>query len=207
MTDPATNSPDETTEAEATENASAAPEQQAAAQDNAQAAEAASPQAAMEAEIAKYKDQWMRAAAECENLRKRAARDVEEANKYATTSFARDMVGVLDNLLRALDAATPETRTANEAVKNLAEGVELTAKELSGCFEKHGIRRVFPEGQKFDHNTHQAIAQVENPAESGTVVQVLQAGYTIHDRLLRPAMVTVSKGLPEASQMKVDTTV
>lgn len=167
-----------------------------AAPENQEAPDAALVQA-LEGEVAKFKDLWMRAAAETDNVRKRATKDLDEANKYATTSFARDMVSVLENLQRAMAAATPEARAANETLKTLAEGVELTAKELLGTFEKYGIHRFDPTGQKFDHNLHQAVAQIESTHPIGNVVQVLQAGYTIHDRLLRPAMVSVSKGMPE----------
>lgn len=139
----------------------------------------------LKAENAKIKDQALRAMAEAENIRKRAERDVEEAAKYANTALARDLIGVLENLHRA-EAALPEGEQR--------EGVTLTRKELEKAFEKHGIKRMEPTGQKFDHNFHQAVAQVEDPnIEAGSVVQVLQAGYVIKDRLLRPAMVTVSK--------------
>lgn len=160
----------------------------------------------LEAEAAKFKDQWIRAVAEADNIRKRSAKEIEDAGKYATTSFARDMVGVLENLQRAMAAATPEARAASEALRTLVEGIDLTAKELLNLFEKQGIHRIDPAGQKFDHNLHQAVAQVESPQPVGHVVQVLQAGYTIHDRLLRPAMVSVSKGMPESpAHTTVDT--
>lgn len=160
----------------------------------------------LEAEVAKFKDQWIRAVAEADNIRKRSAKEIEDAGKYAATSFARDMVGVLENLQRAVAAATPEARAASEALRTLAEGVELTAKELLSVFEKQGIRRIDPAGQKFDHNLHQAVAQVESEQPAGNVAQVLQAGYTIHERLLRPAMVSVSKGMPEPpAHTSVDT--
>lgn len=139
----------------------------------------------LRAENAKIKDQALRAMAEADNIRKRAEREVEDAAKYANTALARDLIGVLENLHRA-EANLPEGEQR--------EGVSLTRKELEKAFEKHGIKRMEPTGQKFDHNFHQAVAQVEDPnIEAGTVVQVLQAGYVIKDRLLRPAMVTVSK--------------
>lgn len=147
-------------------------------------------------EIAGMKDQALRALAEAENVRRRAERDVAETSKYAVTGFARDLVSVLENLQRAVESIPAQVKAEQPVVANLATGVEMTLNELLGAFEKHGIRRIDPLGQKFDHNLHQAVAQITTPdAEEGTVVQVLQAGYTIHDRLLRPAMVGVaSKG-------------
>lgn len=155
-----------------------------------------------EAELSALKDQALRALAEAENTRRRAERDVQESAKYATTSFARDLVSVLENLQRAT-ASIPDTLKAEQpAVANLATGVEMTLNELLGAFEKHGIKRIDPMGQKFDHNLHQAVAQLPTPdAEEGTVVQVLQAGYTIHDRLLRPAMVGVAMKGEAAKQV------
>lgn len=147
-------------------------------------------------ELAAMKDQALRALAEAENVRRRAERDVAETSKYAVTGFARDLVSVLENLQRAVESIPAQVRVEQPVVGNLAVGVEMTLKELLSAFEKHGIKRIDPLGQKFDHNLHQAVAQIATPdAEEGTVVQVLQAGYTIHDRLLRPAMVGVaSKG-------------
>lgn len=145
-------------------------------------------------EIAALRDQLLRAMAEMENVRRRAQRDQEDATKYAVTGFARDLVNVVENLQRALDSVSPDARAQNEFVKNLTSGVEMTLRELLSVFEKQGIKRIEPLGQKFDHNLHQAMAQVEtSEKEPGTIVQVLQAGYVIHDRLLRPAMVTVAK--------------
>lgn len=147
----------------------------------------------LQAEITALKDRLLRAAAEADNTRKRAVRDVEEASKYATTGFARDMVNVAENLQRALSTIPDAERNSP-----LYQGVDMTLKELLNIFERHGIKRIDPHGQKFDHNFHQAVAQLDAPnEEAGTVVQVLQAGYTIHDRLLRPAMVGVAKGTPK----------
>lgn len=158
-------------------------------------------------EVNQMRDQWVRAVAEAENIRKRAQRDQEETSRYAITAFARDMVNVLENLKRAADSIPPEARTdaENNLLKVLAEGVDMTLQELLQIFQKFGINRIDPNGQKFDHNLHQAVVQVErSDVEAGTVVQVVQSGYTIHDRLLRPAMVAVSKqGEPPK---KVDTT-
>lgn len=155
-------------------------------------------------EMAKYKDQWVRAAAELENVRKRSQRELEENSKYAVTGFARDMVEVLENLMRASGSISPSVRENNDLLKTLGEGVDLTLQELLRVFERYGIRRLDPLNQKFDHNFHQAVVQVDrHDVPAGTVVQVVQAGYVIHDRLLRPAMVAVSKWV-EPPQ-KVDT--
>lgn len=148
-----------------------------------------------DAELASLKDQALRALAETENTRRRAERELADMSKYAVTGFARDLVSVLENLQRAVDSIPAELKESQPAVANLAVGVEMTLKELLGVFNRQGIERIDPMGQKFDHNFHQAIAQIDTPdAEAGTVVQVLQAGYKIHDRLLRPAMVGVAAG-------------
>ena len=156
-------------------------------------------------ELAAARDQRIRAVAEADNIRKRAARELEENSKYAISGFAADMVSVLENLKRASDIIPADKRSGNDLLKSLGEGVDLTLKELLSIFENNGIKRVDPLNTKFDHNLHQAVAQVERTdVIPGTVVQVVQAGYVIHDRLLRPAMVVVSKAA-EANQ-KVDTT-
>jgi molecular chaperone GrpE len=147
-----------------------------------------------EAEAADFKDKALRALAEVENVRRRGEREREDALKYATTNFARDLVSAADNLRRAL-TSVPEAEVKDEMTRNLLAGVAATERELMGAFEKHGIRRVDPKGEKFDHNFHQAIFEVENTGKpAGTVVEVLQSGYVLHDRLLRPAMVGVAKG-------------
>lgn len=144
-------------------------------------------------ELAALKDQALRALAEAENTRRRAEREQQETSKYAVSRFAGDLVNVLENLQRATSSIPETLRAEHQAVANLAVGVEMTLKELLGAFEKHGIRRIDPKGQKFDHQLHQAVAQMpDEAAEPGTVLQVVQAGYTIHDRLLRPAMVVVA---------------
>ncbi len=148
-----------------------------------------------DAEIAALKDQALRALAETENTRRRAERELGDMSKYAVTGFARDLVSVLENLQRAIDSVPAELKASQPAVANLVVGIEMTLNELLGVFNRQGIERIEPMGQKFDHNFHQAIAQIDTPdAEAGTVVQVLQAGYKIHDRLLRPAMVGVAAG-------------
>jgi molecular chaperone GrpE len=156
-------------------------------------------------ELAAMKDQALRALAEVENNRRRTERELADMAKYAVTGFARDLVSVLENLQRALDNIPEELIAEQPAVGNLYTGVEMTLKELIGIFARQGIQRIDPMGEKFDHNFHQAVAQIESPdAEAGTVVQVLQAGYTIHDRLLRPAMVGVSAAASDEHK-KLDT--
>jgi molecular chaperone GrpE len=156
-------------------------------------------------QLAQMKDQWIRAVAETENVRKRTERDRDEMSKYAVTSFARDMVSVLENLKRASESIPAEVRAQDEKLKTLAEGVDLTLQEMLSIFDRYHIKRIDPMGEKFDHHYHQAVVQIESPNVSpGTVVQVVQAGYVIHDRLLRPAMVAVSKQAEAAKH--VDTT-
>ncbi|MGI9509331.1 MAG: nucleotide exchange factor GrpE [Geminicoccaceae bacterium] len=149
---------------------------------------------AVTAELAETKDRMLRALADTENTRRRAARDTEEARKYAVTGFARELLEVADNLGRAL-ASVPDEVRESEQVKPLVEGIELTQKSLAACFERYKITRVEPAaGDKFDHNRHQAMFEVETEEQApGTVVQVMQSGYVIADRLLRPAMVGVAK--------------
>ena len=164
----------------------------------------------LEAEIARLKDQLLRTLADQENLRRRSERERDDARKFAATNFARDLLSVGDNLRRALDSV-PDA--PDEITRNLLTGVAATERELLAAFEKNGIRRLDPKDEKFDLNFHQAIFELENTGKpAGTVVQVLQAGYVLHDRLLRPAMVGVAKGpvgetAPgESGHQRVDTT-
>lgn len=160
--------------------------------------------AELEAQLAQMKDQWVRAAAETDNVRKRAERDQQETSKYAASRFAMDMVGVLENVKRAAESLTEEKRSGNDLLKTVGEGMDMTVAELIQIFERHGIKRIDPMGEKFDHNLHQAVVQVHVPdAEAGTIVQVVQCGYKMHDRLLKPAMVAVAKAADETK--KVDT--
>ena len=156
--------------------------------------------AALEAENADVKDRLLRLAADMENLRRRTEREIKDARTYAVTSFAREMLSVADNLSRALEAV-PEEHRADESsgLKALIEGVDMTEKGLLATLEKHGVRKLEPQGQRFDPNFHQAMFEIPNPeVPNGTVLQVVQAGYAIGDRVLRPAMVGVSKGGPKA---------
>ena len=152
-------------------------------------------EAELEAEVAETKERLLRALADNENLRRRTMRDLEEAHKYAITNFARELLEVADNLSRALDAVPPRAREEIDFIKSLAEGVAMTEKALLTSFERHKIAKVAPElGEKFDHNRHQAMFEVATADQApGTVAQVLQPGYTIADRLLRPALVGVAK--------------
>jgi len=150
----------------------------------------------LEDQVSELRDRLLRAMAELENTRKRAQRDREEANKYALTGFARSVLTVADNLRRAIDSVPDEERN-NEAVKTLLAGVEMTERELLKAFEQQGIQAVEPLGKKFDHNFHQAMFEVEGSGQPpGTIVQVMETGYVIADRLLRPAMVGIAKAEP-----------
>ena len=156
--------------------------------------------AAARAETAQMKDQALRAMAEAENTRKRAQRDREDAQKYGITNFAREMLTVADNLRRALEAIPADTLQHDEVLKTLYDGVAATERQLEAALGKQQIQRIWPEGERFDSNFHQAMFEVPDSGKpAGTVVQVLQAGYKIHDRLLRPALVGVAKGGPAAA--------
>ncbi len=157
--------------------------------------------AALEKEAGDLKDQLLRTLADMENLRRRTEREIADARTYAVTNFARDIVGAADNLTRAIAAVDAEARsTGGEAMISLVEGVELTERELMKALEKHGVTKVEPQGEKFDPNFHQAMFEVPDPSvPTGTVVQVMQAGFKIGDRVLRPALVGVGKGGPKVA--------
>ena len=155
---------------------------------------------AARAEAAQLKDQLLRAMAETENTRRRAQRDKDDAQKYGITSFAREVLSVADNLRRALEAIPADTLQSDEALKTLYDGIAATERQLETALGKQQIQRIWPEGERFDSNFHQAMFEVPDTGKpAGTVVQVLQAGYKIHDRLLRPALVGVAKGAPAAA--------
>ena len=151
---------------------------------------------ALAKEVEETRDKMLRTLAEMENLRKRTSREVADARLYGITGFARDVLDIADNLQRALDAVPDETRAAADpGLKALIEGVELTERSLHNTLEKNGVRKFDPSGGKFDPNFQQAMYEVPDPSvPSGTVVQVVQAGYMIGERVLRPALVAVSKG-------------
>jgi molecular chaperone GrpE len=154
---------------------------------------------------ADFKDKLLRTLADMENLRKRTAREVTDAETRGITAFARDMLGVADNMRRALDSVTPEMRASAQAgVTALIGGVELTERELLKALEKNKVRQYTPQHEKFDPNLHQAIFEVPDASvPAGHVVQVVQPGYMIGDRVLRPALVGVSKGGPKAAPASV----
>ena len=180
-------------------------EAKAEVEDDQVADEGADPVAAMQAENDELKDQVLRLAAEMENLRRRTARDVADARAYSVANFARDMLQVSDNLNRALQAIPDGAREKDAGLNALAEGVEMTERAMMAALERNGVKKIEPEGQKFDPNFHQAMFEIPNTdVPSNTVQQVVQAGYVIGDRVLRPAMVGVSKGGPKETAVKND---
>ena len=174
---------------------SEAQEAEATAEQTTEEQESISPEAQIEAlqdELSKTKDDALRTLAEAQNIRRRSEKDVENARKFALEKFAGELLAVTDNLERALDLADKE----NEAVKPLAEGIELTQKSLVDTLAKFNVVQLDPVGEPFDPQFHQAMSMVENPdVEPNTVTLVMQKGYTINERLLRPAMVMVSKAV------------
>ena len=185
-----------------TENPNVAPQAEPA-NDAAPAAAApdADPIAVLEAEKADLKDKLLRLMADMENLRRRTAREIADARTYAVTNFARDMLNVADNVRRAIESVPEEeSRNAEGAFKGLIEGIDLTERDLLKNLERHGVKKLDPQGQKFDPNLHQAMFEIPNAeVPNGTVLQVVQSGYVIGDRVLRPALVGVSRGGPKAA--------
>ncbi len=160
--------------------------------------------AAVEAELADTRDRLLRTLAETENVRRRFQREREDAQKYAISGFAKDLLSAVDNLRRALDAM-PDADVTDPRTQSLLDGVAATERELLAAFERNGLTRIDPAGQRFDHNFHQAIFEAERPGTpAGTVIEVLQPGYVLHDRLLRPAMVGVAKGTPKPAGAGAD---
>jgi molecular chaperone GrpE len=155
----------------------------------------------LQTQNAELTDRLLRLAAEMENLRKRSERDLADTRAYAITGFARDMLTATDSLSRALMVLPAETReNADGTLKSLIEGIEMTEREMQRLLSKHGVTPIEAEGQKFDPHRHQAMFEVPDPSRpEGTVVQVVQAGFAIGDRVLRPAMVGVAKGGPKAA--------
>lgn len=158
----------------------------------------------LQKEAAEARDRVLRTLAEMENLRKRTARDVTEARSYSIAGFARDMLTVSDNLRRALEAVPAEARaTADSGLSSLMEGVEMTERSMLSTLERHGVKQIDPKGERFDPHFHQAMFEVPDPATpENTVVQVVQQGYVIGERVLRPAMVGVAKGGPKAGAVQ-----
>jgi molecular chaperone GrpE len=188
-----------------TENQNTTPQAEAAPDAANDAAAAVSPPGAdpiavLEAEKADLKDKLLRLMADMENLRRRTEREVADARSYAVANFARDMLNVADNVRRAIESVPDEARASAEgAFQSLIEGIDLTERDLLKTLERHGVKKLDPQGQKFDPNVHQAMFEVPNAeVPNGTVVQVVQSGYVIGERVLRPALVGVAKGGPKA---------
>lgn len=156
---------------------------------------------ALSKEVAELKDKHLRTLAEMENLRRRTEREVADSRVYGITNFARDVLGVADSMARGVSALNAELREkADGGLKALLDGVELTERELLKALEKHGVRKFDPLGAKFDPNLHQAMFEMPDPSRpTGTIAQVIQPGYMIGERVLRPALVAVAKGGPKAA--------
>jgi molecular chaperone GrpE len=160
--------------------------------------------AELQKELADVKDQLLRALAEQQNIRRRAQREAQEGLKFAAADLSRDLLATADNLRRAIESA-PLQKTDNEAIRQWLAGVTATEKALLEAFARHGIQRIAPIGQAFDPNFHQAVFTVADEQPPGTIVKVIQPGYMLHDRLLRPAMVAVSGGSPESAPQEQKT--
>jgi len=152
----------------------------------------------LEKQVLDLKDQLMRTLAEGENLRKRTHKEIEHAKKYSHITFVRDLVSSVDNLQRALESVPDDKSELSEPIKNLIIGLDIVQKEIITNFEKHNLTQIDPLGEKFDYNFHQAMFEVPtNDTEPGIVVEVSQKGYLLHDRLVRPAMVGISKKMED----------
>lgn len=184
---------------------SVAPEPEAVAED----VSADARMAELEAELARLKNEVLYARADTENVRRRLEQQAEDRGKFAVSNFAKDVLSVADNLRRALDAVPPTAREGNDIANTLTVGVEMTERELLATLERFGIRQIQAMGQRFDPNLHQAMMEMEDPSQpEGTVVMVMQQGYQLHERLLRPALVAVAKGGTKAPPgEQVDTSV
>lgn len=157
----------------------------------------------LQAENADLKDRYLRLAADMENLRRRTQREIQDAKSYSIAGFAREMLVVADNLSRALQTVPEELRSQDGDLKTLFEGVDLTERSMLAALEKHGVRQVNPKGERFDPNFHQAMFEVPNPnVPNNTVVEVVQTGFKIGERVLRPAMVGVAKGGPKEAPVE-----
>lgn len=155
--------------------------------------------AKLESDLAEARDRMLRALAETENVRRRLEREKEDTTRYAISRFAGDLLPVADNLQRALDSVPASALEENEFLAKLVDGVGATARALTSVFDKYNLKRLDPTGQVFDPNFHEVLFEIDAPDQpAGTVLQVLESGYTIGDRLLRPARVGVSKGAPKA---------
>jgi molecular chaperone GrpE len=156
---------------------------------------------AKEAQLEASNDKYLRARADLDNMRKRVEREKEDTAKYAITKFARDVVQVADNFERAIMSVPAEAKINNAALNSLLDGVTLTEREFLNVLERHGVKRISPQGEAFNPHHHQAVMETVNPdVATGTILQVFQAGYIIEDRVVRPAMVVVSTGGPRPSR-------
>ncbi|PCK00640.1 MAG: nucleotide exchange factor GrpE [Zetaproteobacteria bacterium] len=154
----------------------------------------------LEAELEKTKDLMMRTVAEAENGRKRALREREDVSKFAVSSFARDILSVADNLRRALDAIPEELQEQHPQIKNLTDGIGATERELLRCFEKNGIKKTDPLNERFDPHFHEVMFETPIPGkERGTIIQVIEPGYTLNGRILRPARVGIAKSIDQST--------
>ncbi|KLN60912.1 hypothetical protein WH96_10725 [Kiloniella spongiae] len=163
--------------------------------------------AELDAQNAQLTDKLLRTMADMENLRNRTRRDKEDAIKYAPQKLVTDLIGVMDNLQRALSAVSEEAAEGNEDLKTLRDGVEMTNREMLKVFERYNITEVEALGVRMDPHSHEALFEIPDPSQpEGTIVQVIQPGFRLHERLLRPARVGVAKGGPVAGAEKVDTT-
>lgn len=152
------------------------------------------------ADMESYKEQWIRTTAEMENLRKRTEREVDDTRKFAISNFAKELIPVCDNLFRAAESASAQQRTENQTLDVYVQGIEMTMLELVQVLERFHIKRLYPVGELFNPNLHQAVAQVEDATQPANhIVQIVQAGYSLQERLLKPALVVVSKGSPHAA--------
>ena len=196
----------EASEADAEENAPEPEAEQAETPE--EAAAEATPEdriAELEAELAATNDRLLRLMAETENIRRRSQREREDTLRYAASGLAKDLLNVADNLHRALTAVPNDLRSGDEAAKNFVLGVEMTEKDLLAGFEKHAIKQILPVGEKFDYEKHQAMFELENTGKpAGTIVEMMQPGYIMHERLLRPAMVGVAKDGPKETPDNIE---
>jgi molecular chaperone GrpE len=169
------------------------------------AADAAAELETLVTENADMRDRLLRTMADMENLRRRTEREKNDIARYAISNFARDVLTVGDNLRRTIEHVPAEAASQDPALKSFLDGVEITERELLNVLERHGVTRIDPKGQRFDPNCHQAMYEVQDPSvPEGTVVDVMQSGYVIGDRCLRPALVAVAKGGPKAPAPKPD---
>ncbi|HEY8964279.1 MAG TPA: nucleotide exchange factor GrpE [Alphaproteobacteria bacterium] len=153
--------------------------------------------AALQTELADMKDKMLRVMADADNMRKRSERMQLDSTKYAISGFARDLLDVADNLRRALDAISADARAADPALNNFAEGIEATERNMQAALEKHGLRKLAPSSGKFDPNVHEVMFEGDVPGkDAGEIIQLIEPGYMLHDRLIRPARVGVAKGDP-----------